>query len=511
MDYQILLAFILYFALVLGIGLYFYKRSNSMEDYFLGGRKMGPYVTAMSAQASDMSGWLLLGLPGSILVAGMGQVWIGIGLAIGSYVSWLIVAKRLRKHSVVAGNALTMPEFFSNRYKDTKGYLRLISSVVILVFFVLYVASGFKSCGEVLNYAFGMDLTLAMIIGAAIILIYTFLGGYKAVCWTDFFQAILMVVAIVIVPLAAISSIGGWDAVTPGWEYVNMKYSTEGFADLFFSDGVPMSAVAIISLLAWGFGYFGMPHIVVRYMSIRSVDEVKVARRVSLVWIVIALAAACLIGLVGRVYFDSMGLIPDPDGDFIGVPGYYNPEHAFLMMAGDLFIPFIAGVIFAAVMAAIMSTADSQLLVSSSSITNDVLGKSKRFNFSDEKLMWISRGVVMVIAIIAVFIALFAGKNIMDLVGYAWSGFGSAFAPLMILSLFWKRMNLQGAMAAMITGFIVVILWETFGPEEIYSLLPGFLISLIVGIVVALLTPEPPQEAVEEFEAAQTYTESASE
>ncbi|MFT0899479.1 sodium/proline symporter PutP [Candidatus Methanoprimaticola sp. MG2] len=502
MDYQILLAFILYFALVLGIGLYFYKRSHSMEDYFLGGRKMGPYVTAMSAQASDMSGWLLLGLPGSILVAGMGQVWIGIGLAIGSYISWLVVAKRLRKHSVVAGNSLTMPEFFSNRYKDTKGYLRLISSVVILVFFVLYVASGFKSCGEVLNYAFGVDITLAMIIGAAIILIYTFLGGYKAVCWTDFFQAILMVVAIVIVPIAAISSMGGWDAVTPGWEYVNMKYSMDGFTNLFYSDGAPMSAVAIISLLAWGFGYFGMPHIVVRYMSIRSIDEVKVARRISLVWIVIALAAACLIGLVGRAYFDAQGLTPSVD---------YNPEHAFLMMAGDLFIPFIAGVIFAAVMAAIMSTADSQLLVSSSSITNDVLGKSKRFNFSDEKLMWISRIVVMVIAVFAVFIALFGGKNIMGLVGYAWAGFGSAFAPLMILSLFWKRMNLQGAMAAMITGFIVVILWETFGPSEIYSLLPGFLISLVVGIVVALLTPEPPQEAVEEFDAAQTYTENTTE
>lgn len=509
MDYQILLAFILYFALVLGIGLYFYKRSSGMEDYFLGGRKMGPYVTAMSAQASDMSGWLLLGLPGSILLCGMGKVWIGIGLAIGSYVSWLIVAKKLRKHSVVSGNSLTLPEFFSNRYKDKKGYLRLISAVVILFFFILYVASGFKSCGAVLDYALDIDATMAMLIGAAIIIIYTFLGGYKAVCWTDFFQAILMVIAIVIVPIAAISSLGGWDAVTVGWDYISTEYGLEGFTNIFYSGGAPMSAIAIISLLAWGFGYFGMPHIVVRYMGIRDINQIKVARRVSLIWIVIALAAACLIGLVGRVYFDSMGLIPSDSA--AGIKGDYDPEHAFLMMAGDLFIPFIAGIVFAAVMAAIMSTADSQLLVASSSITNDVLGKSKKYNYSDNKLMWISRGVVIFIAILAVFIAMFAGESIMDLVGYAWSGFGSAFAPLMLLSLYWKRMNYQGAMAAMITGFIVVILWETFGPEAIYSLLPGFLISLVVGIVVALLTPEPPQEVVEEFDAAQTYTETASE
>ena len=496
MDYMILLAFIIYFAIVLGVGFYFYKRSEGMEDYFLGGRSMNPYVTAISAQASDMSSWLLMGLPGAVLVAGLGEAWIGIGLAAGSYLSWLFVAKKLRKHSVVAGNSLTVPEFFSNRYKDKTGYLAMICAVIILFFFVIYVASGFKGCGTILQTIFPeIDFTLAMAIGAAIIIVYTFMGGYKAVCWTDFFQGLLMLVAVVVVPLAAMGHLGGWGEVTTAWDTVGV----EEFANLFWDGGKPLSFIAILSLLAWAFGYFGMPHIVVRYMSIRNPEEVKIARRVSLVWIVIALSAAIMIGMIGRSYMEST---------YGGIPVGYNPEHIFITMAGDMFVPIIAGLLFAALMAAIMSTADSQLLVSASAITNDVIKKLNK-DISDNKLMWISRGVVVLISVLALILAINGSDSIMGLVSYAWAGFGAAFGPLMILSLYWKRMNLYGAYASVISGFLVVILWNTFlaASTGIYELLPGFIISLIVGVVVSLATPEPPQDIQDEFDAAQVYEE----
>lgn len=496
---MVLVAFILYFAIVLLIGFYFFKRSHSMEDYILGGRQMNPYVTALSAQASDMSSWLLMGLPGAVMLMGLGEAWIGIGLAIGSYCAWLFVAKKLRKHSVVSGNALTMPEFFSNRFRDEKGYLRMIASVIILFFFVIYVASGFKGCGAILQTIFPeIGLAIAMAIGAIIIIAYTFLGGYKAVCWTDFVQGMLMLVAIVVVPMAAMGHLGGWSDV----EAILANVGVDNFLNIFFDGGKAMSFLAIASLLAWGLGYFGMPHVVVRFMSIRNPNEVKIARRVSLIWIVIALAAAVMIGIVGRAYF-----MAEYPGEVLGGDGF-NPEHVFLMLAGDMFIPIVAGLLYAAIMAAVMSTADSQLLVASSSITNDVLGKSKRFNFSDDQLMWISRGVVVAVAVFALVLALFGGDNIMGLVSYAWAGFGAAFGPLMVLSLYWKRMNLYGAISSMLVGFATVIIWNTFlSSTGIYELLPGFVFALIVGVAVSLVTPAPSQEIVDEFDAAQVYDE----
>lgn len=499
LDYMVLVAFILYFAIVLLIGFYFFKRSHSMEDYILGGRQMNPYVTALSAQASDMSSWLLMGLPGAVMLMGLGEAWIGIGLAIGSYCAWLFVAKKLRKHSVVSGNALTMPEFFSNRFRDEKGYLRMIASVIILFFFVIYVASGFKGCGAILQTIFPeIGLAIAMAIGAIIIIAYTFLGGYKAVCWTDFVQGMLMLVAIVVVPMAAMGHLGGWSDV----EAILANVGVDNFLNIFFDGGKAMSFLAIASLLAWGLGYFGMPHVVVRFMSIRNPNEVKIARRVSLIWIVIALAAAVMIGIVGRAYF-----MTEYPGEVLGGDGF-NPEHVFLMLAGDMFIPIVAGLLYAAIMAAVMSTADSQLLVASSSITNDVLGKSKRFNFSDDQLMWISRGVVVAVAVFALVLALFGGDNIMGLVSYAWAGFGAAFGPLMVLSLYWKRMNLYGAISSMLVGFATVIIWNTFlSSTGIYELLPGFVFALIVGVAVSLVTPAPSQEIVDEFDAAQVYDE----
>ncbi len=486
---------------MLGIGFYFYRRTKErgMSEYFLGGRTMNPYVTAMSAQASDMSGWLLMGLPGAILLAGMGQAWIGIGLAIGSYLCWLIAAKRIRKHTKVCGDSITVSEFFSNRYHDQKGYLRLISTIIILFFFTIYVASGFQSCGLTLAAALGLpEMTLwVLLIGVIITIAYAVMGGYTAVCWADLFQAILMVVVAVLVPVVALNAMGGWGEVTSVLDTLQL----ENFTSLLYDSGQPIGIIAVVSALAWGLGYFGMPHIIVRYMSIRDPEEIKVARRVSLVWIVIALAAVCIMAVIGRAFmYSEFGMVPIENG-----VGDYNPEEIFLKMAGSLFGPFLCGVVYAAILAAIMSTVDSQLLVCTSSITNDILGKSKKYNFSDKKLTMISRIVVVIIAIVAVLIVMTGNESIMGLVSYAWAGFGAAFGPLMILSIFWKRMNIQGAMASMIVGFIMIIFWESFmGFTGIYSLLPGFIVSFIVGVVVALMTPSPSKEIEDEFDAAQT-------
>lgn len=508
MEAMTALAFVIYFIALIVIGVHFWrmKDRDSMEDYILGGRSFGPYVSAMSAQASDMSGWLLMGLPGSIVLAGLGQAWIGIGLLIGSYTSWLFVAKRLRKHSVISKNSLTMPEFFSNRFGDHKGYLRIVCAVVILFFFTIYVGSGFQSCGIVLDMLLdNSGFEIGILVGGAVIILYTFLGGYKALCWTDFFQAILMVVVIVVVPLIIIGETG-WDTITSGWNDImnGLAPGTEaipGYTSLFYNAGVPISLVVVISGLVWGLGYYGMPHIVVRYMSIRKVSEIKIARRVSLIWGILALGFICLIAVIAGVYLPEHGTNVFAQG--------YNSEYVFMDVAKELFqqtAPFILGVVFAAILAAIMSTASSQLLVSASSITNDILAKSNRVHISERNLMWIARGIVVIISIIGMCLALFGSDNIMGLVSYAWSGFGSAFSPVMILALFWKRMNWQGAMASMITGFVVVVFWETFMDfTGMYSLFPGFILAFIIAVIVAKLTPPPSQEVIDEFDSAQAY------
>ncbi len=502
MNAGILAAIVVYFVAMLLLGLYFLRsnKTQGMREYFLGGRKMNPYVTAMSAQASDMSGWLLMGLPGAIVIAGMGEVWIGIGLAVGSYVSWLLVAKRLRKHSVVSGNAITMSEFFSNRFHDDKGILRIISAVIILFFFTFYVASGFKSSGVVLSLSIDIGLEIAIIVGAVITILYTLMGGYTAVCWADFFQAILMVICVVVVPIVAIFDMGGFDQLSSALGNVGV----DEFTNLLYKGGEPITFLAVISALAWGLGYFGMPHIVVRYMSIRDPEEIKVARRISLVWIVIALSAVAAVAIVGRAYFMSQGVVPGEAWD---------EEYIFIKLAEAVFVPglsFVCGIMFAAILAAIMSTVDSQLLVATSSISNDILGKSKKHSYSDKTLGWVSRAIVVGISAVALVIALFGSDNIMGLVSYAWSGFGASFGPVMLLSLFWKRMNLQGAMASMIVGFVFVIAWNLVGLDDtLYALFPGFILSFIVGFAVAKLTPAPSKEVMDEFDAAQVYEEKA--
>lgn len=355
MDYLVLLGFIAYFIIVLFIGYYFYNKSHGLSDYLLGGRKLNPYVAALSAQASDMSGWLLLGLPGSIFAAGIGGAWIGIGLAVGSYLAWLLIAKRLRNYTFKTKDSITLSEYFSNRFRDQKNYLRTLSAIVILVFFTIYVASGFVACGNVFQAIFPeVDYVYAMLIG--VIIIYTVLGGFKAICWTDFIQAMLMLVAIIIVPLAAMGMLGGWGDVTNILEGVG-----SGFLNIFQNaDGTSLTAIAIISSLVWGLGYFGMPHILVRYMAIENPKDVKVARRVGTIWIVIALACAILIGVIGRAYAIDQGITVT------------NPENIFIILVGGIFAPVFAGILYSALMAAVMSTADSQLLVASAAVTNDM-------------------------------------------------------------------------------------------------------------------------------------------
>ena len=505
MEPLLLATFIAYFVVVLGIGAYFYNRSAKMKEYFIADRQLNPYVVALSAQASDMSGWLLMGLPGSILVAGVGEIWVGIGLAIGTYLAWLIIAKRLRIYSEKANNSITISEYFSNRFGDDKGTIRVICGIVLLIFFTFYVASAFVSGGKILQAIFPESgYTTMMLACAAIIIAYTFLGGFKAVCWTDFFQGLLMFVAVIIVPLALMGELGGFDAT------MDLINSIAEEDSKFNIDFITCGWIAILSGLAWGLGYFGMPHIHVRYMAIKNADEIKISRRVATTWVVIALGCACLIGLIGRAWIEANDL------------ALANPENILILVVNTLWsssFPILAGLIFAGIMAAVMSTADSQLLVASSSVSNDIYKHFKGDSISDEKLVWISRAIVIIVAIIAALIALDPASSIMSLVSFAWAGFGAAFGPLMILSLFWKRTNKYGAIAGIITGFLVTVLWNTFlgsciigGMFDItgltldtpvtgvYELLPGFIIAFIVIFIVSILTAKPSEEMEKIFD-----------
>jgi sodium/proline symporter len=494
-DWSVLIAFIVYFIVVLCIGFYFYKRSETLSDYLIGGRSLNPFVAALSAQASDMSGWLLMGLPGAIYLGGMSEVWIGIGLAIGAYVSWRVIAKRLRQYTKEAGNSITLPQFFENRFRDNRGLLRFISSAVILVFFTIYVASGLVAGGTVFKAIFpGIDYKIAMLIGALVIIGYTFTGGFHAVCWTDFFQGMLMAVVLVIVPLAAMNLLGG-----PAETIALANQVGPGFLSLFHTvDGSAVSWIAIVSSLAWGLGYLGMPHILVRFMAIKKVKMIKTSRRVATAWIIVSLTFACLLGLVGRVFLEP-GLFTDAAG----------AQTVFIVMAGRIFPPVVAGVLFSAIMAAIMSTSDSQLLVCSSAITNDIYLKVKKKKPSQKTLLWMGRISVLAIAVIGAMMALDEKSSIMALVKYAWGGFGAAFGPVILMALFWKRMTRTGALVGMVTGFATVILWNNFLAEStgLYELVPGFIFALAGIVIASLLDKKPSDEIVEEFERSKLVEE----
>lgn len=505
----ILLAFALYLLLMVVIGAVYAKGNSNSEDYFLGGRNLGAFVAALSAQASDMSGWLLMGLPGSVYALGTGQIWIAVGLFIGTVCNWLFISKRLRRYTICANNSLTLPMFFENRFRDKKKILLGISSVTIVIFFLVYTASALAAGGKLFHSIFGIDYKIALTIGAVVILVYTFMGGFWAVCATDFVQGSLMLVALLAVPILAFSFLGG--------DISGALNATGVDSAVFlnvFSNGTTgqFSAVDIISQLAWGLGYMGMPHILVRFMAVKNEKELNKSKVIAIIWVALSLVFACVIGVVGRAYlYPTLLTGGEEENVFI--------EMIIKIFTVDINVPIIGGIFLCGVLAAIMSTADSQLLVSASSVAEDLyqgvfckksgnkMDADKKAE--DKKVMLVSRITVLIIAVLAYIIALDPNNSIMGLVSNAWAGLGSAFGPIVVLSLFWKRTNLQGAIAGIASGALAVIVWDyiplvsgqTLGAVTgLYSLVVGFALSLLCIIVVSLCTKEPSAEMIQEFE-----------
>ncbi|MFP4210398.1 MAG: sodium/proline symporter PutP [Alkalispirochaeta sp.] len=483
----IIVTFILYLIFMMGIGAYFYRRTTNLSDYILGGRKVNYWVTSLSAQASDMSGWLLMGLPGYAYLAGLEAFWIAFGLAVGTWVNWKFVARRLRIYTELAGDAITLPDYFENRFRDSTKILRIVSSIFILVFFLIYTSSGFVAGAKLFSSVFGLPYQTGLIVGVVVIIGYTFLGGYLAVSWTDFFQGVLMFIAVTIVPIVGFRLAGGVEgtfrtvrAINP--ELLNIFTAT---------DGTAISAIAIISLVAWGLGYFGQPHILARFMGIRSADEIAPARRIATVWVVVSLAFAVIVGLVGLAGLDL---------SFEGA----DSERVFIYLIDAVIPPVFAGVFLSAILAAIMSTADSQLLVTSSALTEDLYAVLLRSKASQKELVWISRGSVVVVAVIAMFIAFDPDSSVLGLVSYAWGGFGATFGPIVLLSLFWRRMTRNGALGGLLAGGITVIVWKNLsgGIFDLYEIVPGFIFGLIAIVVFSYVGAEPSREITDEFDRA---------
>lgn len=481
---------VLYLAMMILIGVIFSKGNDDAGDFYLGGRKLGPFVAAMSAEASDMSSWLLLGIPGLAYLSGMADAtWTIIGLAIGTYLNWLFVAKRLRKSTEQLG-AITIPEYFSARYKDEKKVITLISAVIIVIFFIPYVASGFAACGKLFNTLFGVDYHFAMIVSALIIALYCSLGGFKAVCMTDLIQSIAMTLSLVIVIFFGITQAGGWDAVVENAKSLPGYFSITQIHDPVTKTASPYGALTACSMLAWGLGYFGMPHILVRFMAIEDEEKIKVSRRVASVWVVIAMFVALTIGVIGLA-MSNKGVIPVLEGSG-------NAERVIiyitnLMSTYGIIPAIIAGVILSGILAATMSTADSQLLASASAISSDLIQAFGKKKLDDENQVKVAKITVLIISVIAIFIARDPDSSVFQIVSFAWAGFGAAFGPVVLLSLFWKRSNLYGALAGMIAGGAAVFIWK-FGIAKlgggfaIYELLPAFLIALVVNVVISLAT-----------------------
>ena len=506
-----IIAFILYFVVVLAIGIFFFFKSKggNEKEYFLGGRHMGPFVTAMSAQASDMSGWLLMGFPGSLFAFGMGQVWIGVGLALGTAANWIFVATRLRRFSKASGDSITLPQYLTNRFASKSSVLKVVCAIIFLISFTVYVASAFVAGTTVFASVlpwFADHQHIAMIIFAVLILIYTFLGGYKAVCWTDFFQGLMMLIALLAVPIV-MNAVGHFDAT---------YYDAFGEGvSAFGTDPFAAPWQEIVTGLGWGLGYFGMPHILVRFMSIEKPSQIKKSATVAIIWVILTLGAAAVIAYLGRTYIMSNG---QSLAELL-LPG--GRKRIFIEVVCDIFPGFVAGILLSAIIAAAMSTADSQLLVASSAFTSDIYKPLIRKNkASDKEMLWLGRIVVLIVAVVAFFIARIGldddkswAADIMNMVENAWGLFGASFGPVVILSLFWKRFNYKGAVAGIIAGAVADIFWllcftDTIMPAAIkstgvYEIVPGFIVGLIVAFVVTVITKAPGKE-VEDIYARAT-------
>ena len=463
------IVFIIYITAMLGIGFIGLRRTKTLADYLLAGRNLGPFVAALSACASDMSGWLLMGLPGAIFAAGLGQVWIGIGLLVGSYLNWLLVAGPLRRESERL-HALTISGYFEKRFSARPRSLRLVTAIVILVFFLIYTAAGLVAGGKLFEAVFGMDYRLAVLIGALVIVAYASLGGFMAVCWTDAIQGVLMIVALIAAPWLAIRAVGGFGSWLP------LVREASPTALSWFGGGEhEIGAMELISTLGWGLGYFGMPHIIIRFMAIRSETDIKHARRIALAWTSFSLVAAVAVGLCGLARF--------------GAGGIEDGEKVFIHLIQALFHPIPAGICLAAILAAIMSTADSQLLVCTSVITEDIYRTFFKRDADEAELVRIGRLSVIAIAAIACVIGLDPKTRVMGLVSYAWAGFGAAFGPAMLLSLYWKRMTANAALLGILGGGLTVVLWKNVhgGIFDLYEIFPGFVLSTIIIVITTLL------------------------
>lgn len=495
----IMISIVAYLSVMVIVGAVFSKKTKNVGDFYLGGRKLGPLVTAMSAEASDMSSWLLMGLPGVAYLTGVADAgWTAIGLAIGTYFNWLIVAKRLRYYSARIG-AITVPDYFSLRYKDKSKVLMAIAAFVIIIFFVPYTASGFAACGKLFGTLFGIDYHIAMIVSAIVIVGYTSLGGFNAASTTDFIQSIIMTTALIIVLVFGVSRAGGMEAV------IENAKSLSGYVSMFETynaetgTAVSHSFLTIVSTLAWGLGYFGMPHILLRFMAIEDPNKIKTSRRVGTVWVVISMSVAILIGIVGLGMVNNSAIAPLADSETIII------QIAELLSKNGVAAALIAGVILAGILASTMSTADSQLLAASSSASENILGGLFKLNLSEQAKMIVARVTLIAISVIAVIIAWDSNSSVFGIVSFAWAGFGAAFGPVVLLSLFWKRSNKYGAIAGMISGGAMVFVWKYViaGLSDvlnIYELLPAFVIGLVVNVVVSLATKKPEQEIIDEFE-----------
>ena len=473
--------FIVYLGLMLAIGVYAYRRTANSSDYFLGGRTLGPWPAALSAGASDMSGWLLLGLPGYAFSSGLESLWLGGGLLLGTWLNWLLVAKRLRTYSFVAEDAITLPEFFAKRFQDKSNLLQVISAFFILLFFLFYTSSGLVAGGKLFETVFGLDYTIALVIGTVCVVSYTLFGGFLAVSWTDLVQGLLMAAALVAVPVIAMQSEGGFDALFAAVEAKNPELLT------IWNDasGEPLTWIAIVSLAAWGLGYFGQPHILARFAAIRSNADVPTARRIAVTWSAIAMAGAILVGFTGMIYVDT---------NLAGTLG--DGEKIFMVLVNAMFHPVVAGILLAAILAAIMSTADSQLLVSSSALAEDFYKQVFNKDATQKQVVLVGRVAVIGLSIIALLLALNPDSSVLGLVSYAWAGFGAAFGPTLVLSLYWSAMNRKGALAGVIVGGLTVVVWKQLsgGLFDLYEIVPGIVFATIAIVAVSLATGEPSDE-----------------
>ncbi|ACQ67869.1 MULTISPECIES: sodium/proline symporter PutP [Candidatus Hamiltonella] len=482
-----LVIFLIYIFGMIFIGFIAYKATHSFNDYILGGRRLGSLVTALSAGASDMSGWLLMGLPGAIFLYGISSSWIAVGLIIGAYLNWLFVAGRLRVHTEVNKDSLTLPNYFSNRFNDQSKLLRVISAFVILVFFTIYCASGIVASARLLETTFEMPYSTALWLGAAATIAYTFIGGFLAISWTDSVQATLMIFALILTPIMVMLSVGGFDASIA-------MIKAKNAANLNMFEG--LNGIGIISFLGWGLGYFGQPHILARFMAADSHHTIHRARRISITWMILCLTGAIGVGLFGIAYFSQ-----HPE-NAIGVS--QNSERVFIELTKLLFNPWIAGILLSAVLSAVMSSLSCQLLVCSSAITEDLYKPFFRQNASQKELIWVGRSMVLLVALVAVSLASDPDNRVLSLVSYAWAGFGAAFGPVILISVFWKNMTRNGALTGMLVGAATVIIWKQGAWFGLYEIIPGFLFSSITIYFVSLYGKKPHQKILDRFEKSET-------